>query len=125
MRDSTLNGIHLSDTYQYGEPVPPTKPVFVLDNGMRVGFDVKYVEWRPHFGFVFRPIIEGELREFMPHIIGVDADVWPTNTALNLPPAPDGINNDEWVARILANSPCLKRSMTRSGYREKENENEH
>lgn len=100
----------------------PINPHFILDNGVKVGFSLRFKEIHPKFGAVWSVIIEGEVYALMDRIVAVDADEWPDNCGLNLPTAPPGIDNDAWVTRLMANSPKLQRAMTSTGFRKREND---
>lgn len=95
---------------QAGRDLPkPVRPVFVLDNGLRVPFDMRFVGIGK-FGATYTPIIEGDLVKLMPRIVSLDADDWPPDCAIKFGNTQDGMNR-EWAERLLANSPILKRTM--------------
>ena len=85
----------------------PVNPAFVLSNGIRVPFDLRYQGPRPP-NFVWEPVIEGEVVKLMPMVVAIEADVWPPLAALLLPVLPGVKMSHEWVQRVLANSPCLR-----------------
>jgi hypothetical protein len=78
----------------------PVNPKWLLSNGMRVGFDLRWV------GGMWEPVIEGDVLKLMPMVIGIEADHWPTGVQMRLPSL--GAASQAWAERVLSNSPCLR-----------------
>jgi hypothetical protein len=98
------------------EPIYPTAPVMVLDSGIRVPLELKFVERKPNGWFIFRPVIEGDILKLMPMPHSVDAEFWPPSACLIFPQFPERGLTEEWCIRLLKNSPVL-RGMESDGQR--------
>jgi hypothetical protein len=89
----------------------PVNPVFVLANGTRVPFDLRYTgfqgQWR-----TWLPVIEGDVAKLLPMVHAVDAEYWPTGAALSLPSLESRQASHEWGKRVISNSPIFKRVFT-------------
>lgn len=96
----------------------PVKPMFVLDNGMRVPVELRRDGVHPKTGKpVWRPIIEGDLAKLMPRIVGFDAEYWPTGKhSLKMPNVGATVEDQRaWAQRLIDNSPVFNRVAWRGG----------
>lgn len=102
------------------EKYRPVKPVFVLDNGIRVPLDLRYRGVRDtsigsgSLSHVYEPVIEGDLVKLLPRVVAIDAETWPSGSAFLFPSL--GAAGKEWAERVLSNSPVFKTGSGATGF---------
>lgn len=83
----------------------PVNPVFVLFNGTRVPFTVKFLQKHLN-GVVWTPVLDGNPGwAFYQQVHSIDADHWPDACGL----AFGREVNREWLDGIISRSECMTR----------------
>jgi hypothetical protein len=98
------------------EKRPPTNPVFILASGMRVPIHLREAGYTVGIGWLWEPVIEGDLAKLLPMVVAIDCDgEWPSGASFKFP-NPKGMDGQAWAHRILANSTCFKSGSTASSF---------
>lgn len=102
---SAMMATPLKPKVEIPNPFEPVNPVFVLFNGSRVPFTVKFLQSQVQ-GVVWQPVLDGNPGwEFYQQVHSVDADYWPMGCGLAFG---HGVNKP-WLEALIKRSDCLTR----------------